>query len=226
MKQTRTDCIQTQRCQFLIQLPFSRNTAKLVKPHYLRPQLIHHSSILSLFCRQSTYASNNIQSSTATDQQAYQPCWALLLEFTKLDATGSSQSMLNSPNSRTLLKNALLNAIKHPYTPAAWNPTTPDILLGVLSSDIRLAVRSLRDYCKALEIPFIPPESRVPGVEASPMITGGVYIKYNFKSRSCNATRYEGRDRGVLVTLGQEQIGHLPLGLFDEDMKEAPPSSG
>jgi hypothetical protein len=228
MKQTRIDCIQTHsllRCNCLNQLLFSRNAAKLVNHHFLRTYTIHHSSKLHISSRQLTFASNNnnIQSSTADDQQAYQP-WALLLEFTKLDATGSSQSMLNSPLRRTSLKNALLNAIKQPYTPAAWNPATPDILLGVLSSDVRLAVRSLRDYCKALEIPFIPPKSRVPGVEAASMITGGVFIKYNLQSRSCYTTRYEGKDRGVLVTLGQEQVGHLPLGLFDEEMKELPPS--
>jgi hypothetical protein len=228
MKQTRIGCIQTHsllRCNCPNQLLFSRNAAKPVNYHFLRRYTIHLNSKFHISSGQLTFASttNNIQSSTAEDQQADQP-WPLLLEFTKLDATGRSQPMLNNPSFRTSLKNALLNAIKHPYTPAAWNPATPDILLGVLSSDVRLAVRSLRDYCKALKIPFIPPESRVPGIKAAPMITGGVFIKYNLQSRSCYTTMYDGRDRGVLVTLGKVQVGHLPLGLFDEEMKELPPS--
>jgi hypothetical protein len=28
------------------------------------------------------------------------------------------------------------------------------VLLGVMASDVRLAVRSLRDYCQALGLPF------------------------------------------------------------------------
>ena len=44
-----------------------------------------------------------------------------------------------------------------PYTPAGWNPEAaeaPEVLLGVLASDVRLAVRALRDYCQALGLPF------------------------------------------------------------------------
>jgi hypothetical protein len=31
-------------------------------------------------------------------------------------------------------------------------------------------------------------------------------------------TGYSGRDRGVLLQLGQQQLGHFPLGLFDESV--------
>jgi hypothetical protein len=37
-------------------------------------------------------------------------------------------------------------------------------------------------------------------------------------------TRYFGRDRGVLLQLGQQQLGHFPLGLFDEQMANPAPS--
>jgi hypothetical protein len=70
------------------------------------------------------------------------------------------------------------------------------------------------------------PESRVPGVGAAPAIQGLCYIKYNSASGLCYATQYEGRDRGVLVQLGQAQLGHLPLGLHDESMARPPPSLG
>lgn len=131
------------------------------------------------------------------------------------------------------------------------------MLLGIVASDVRLAVRSLRDYCQALGLSFKAskaagiagsaarfqclvcgappphlllrnpraqvPESRVAGVAAAPAIPGPVYIKYNSASGLCYASGYEGRDRGVLVQLGQQQLGHLPLGLFDEAMARPPP---
>ena len=44
-----------------------------------------------------------------------------------------------------------------PHAAAGWNPDgaeQPEVLLGVVASDVRLAVRSLRDYCQALGLPF------------------------------------------------------------------------
>jgi hypothetical protein len=64
---------------------------------------------------------------------------------------------------------------------------------------------------------------QVPGCPALPAVTGAVYIKYNSATGLCYASRYEGRDRGVLVQLGQQQLGHLPLGLMDEAMANAAP---
>lgn len=66
-----------------------------------------------------------------------------------------------------------------------------------------------------------PPQ--VPGCPTLPCIAGAVYIKYNSASGLCYASRYEGRDRGVLLQLGQQQVGHLPLGLMDEAMAQPPP---
>ncbi len=133
-----------------------------------------------------------------------------------------------------------------------WDPSIqpPEILLGILSSDIRLAVRALRDWANALHVPFVIPTSRVSctnsschttlhaqlakckdsallQVEGASVITslrGSVYIKYNAVSQQCYATQYSGKDRGVLVTFGGSLVGHLPLGLFDESMQQAPPS--
>jgi hypothetical protein len=39
----------------------------------------------------------------------------------------------------------------------------------------------------------------------------------------CYVTQYSGSFRGVLVTFGQEQVGHFPLGLFDEAMAAPAP---
>ena len=108
--------------------------------------------------------------------------------------------------------------------------THSPILVGILSSDIRLAMRSLRDYSKALGAPFLPPtpQGALEGVSGVPAIQGPVYIRYRWFSSSslenqCTVTRYTGNNRGVLVQFGTLQIGHLPLGLLDEDMKNASP---
>ena len=63
----------------------------------------------------------------------------------------------------------------------------------------------------------------MPGVAATPAIAGPVYLKCNSATGLCYASQYDGRDRGVLVQLGQRQLGHLPLGLFDEGMTRPPP---
>lgn len=46
---------------------------------------------------------------------------------------------------------------------AGWTP--PDLMLGVLASDVRIAVRAYRDWCTELGVPYLAPESRVTGVE-------------------------------------------------------------
>ncbi|PRW60311.1 DUF1824 domain-containing [Chlorella sorokiniana] len=153
--------------------------------------------------------------------------WQLLNDFTAKEARGLAQPLLNSADSRRRLRDALLVAASAPHVEAGWNPAgaeQPEVLLGVVASDVRLAVRSLRDYCQSLGLPFRMPESRAAGVAAAPAIVGPVYVKYNSATGLCYASGYEGRDRGVLVQLGQRQLGHLPLGLFDEQMARPPPA--
>lgn len=46
---------------------------------------------------------------------------------------------------------------------AGWDPAAQPstMMLGVLSSDVRMAVRALRDYADALNLEFVMPKSRV-----------------------------------------------------------------
>jgi hypothetical protein len=60
-------------------------------------------------------------------------------------------------------------------------------------------------------------------VTALANVTGPVYLKYNALSKAAYVSVYFGKDRGVLVQLGQEQLGHFPLGLWDEDQAQPPP---
>jgi hypothetical protein len=39
----------------------------------------------------------------------------------------------------------------------------------------------------------------------------------------CYVTLCGGTNRGVLINFGQEQLGHFPLGLFDEDTTQPLP---
>lgn len=39
----------------------------------------------------------------------------------------------------------------------------------------------------------------------------------------CYVSKFEGREKGVLIQMAQEQFGHFPLGLFDEAMKNPEP---
>ncbi|KAL4529992.1 hypothetical protein Ndes2437B_g08479 [Nannochloris sp. 'desiccata'] len=147
--------------------------------------------------------------------QSLETAWNLLQEFTRKEARSLAQPMLSSCEKRRALRNALLLAAAHPWPPAGYSLES-EILLGVLASDIRLGVRSLRDYCAALGLEFILPTSRINNSPTLPSIQTSVYIKYNSKSGLCYVTAYEGKDRGVLVQLGGDQFGHLPLGIWDE----------
>lgn len=153
--------------------------------------------------------------------------WALLHELTRQDVRGQAAKLLGSADKRRRLRDALLIAASSSLPSAGWvhdADPAPEVLLGLMASDVRLAVRALRDWCAALGLPLVAPVSRVPGVDAVPSITGAVYIKYNSRTALCYVSRYDGRDRGVLVQLGAVQVGHLPLGLHDEAMEAAPPT--
>jgi hypothetical protein len=107
----------------------------------------------------------------------------------------------------------------------------------VLASSPALAARALRDYCQALGVEYAPPSGGFPVKAAA----GGVYLKWRpgggggggEGGRSgqaapappplVSASAHAGTDRGVLVTFGTEQVGHLPLGLIDEDRAGPPP---
>lgn len=102
--------------------------------------------------------------------------------------------------------------------------TVPLVMIGLMAGDVRIGARAMRDYCQALGLPYSKPESRVPGVASVASIAGSVYMKYNSQNGICYVSQYYGKDRGVLVQLGTEQLGHFPLGLFDEEMKAPPPT--
>ena len=69
--------------------------------------------------------------------------------------------------------NVLQTAAAAPHAACGWAPSAnpPCLLLGVLASDVRLAVRALRDFCAALGSDFLLPEPDVrPPSLASPQL--------------------------------------------------------
>jgi len=177
--------------------------------------------------------------------------WAALATFTAADAAGAGAALVATQPQRAALRAALLAAASHPNPAAGWEPpgppststTPPRLLLGVLASSLPLAARALRDYCGALGVPYVPPPSAAALPPAS-----GVFLKWRPgppaegegqqqqqagraaaaapPAALVTASPYAGPDRGVLVTLGSHQFGHLPLGLIDEDRTAAPPALG
>lgn len=146
--------------------------------------------------------------------------WAQLTDLTQKDIRGLARPLTATPAQRDGLRRALLAvyASANPAEgwPGAGAQPPPDVLLGLLSSDVRLAARALRDWTAGLGLPYVAPVSRIDGGGPLAAVRGGVYLKYNARARMAYVTMYEGQDRGVLVQLGQAQLGHFPLGLFDE----------
>ena len=87
--------------------------------------------------------------------------WALLRDFNKHDVRGTSSAMTADRQQRRSLKDALLCIRRHAAPDVAWDPADPDLLLGILATDIRLGVRALRDWTQAMEVTFTLPDSRV-----------------------------------------------------------------
>ena len=109
-----------------------------------------------------------LQVQAPSQPMAPDAAWDLLMEFTKKEAAGLAQPLLATAAARQRLRDALLTAAASPRPAASLNPAAspaPEVLLGVVASDVRLAMRALRDYCEALGLPFQVPESRVSGGE-------------------------------------------------------------
>jgi hypothetical protein len=97
--------------------------------------------------------------------------WELLRRYTVEDAKGLAQGMRDNAEKRRCLRTALDVALAHHWPEMGWNPHDKDILLGVLASDVRLAVRALRDWCDACDVDYIAPVSRVCCLTSTPAQT-------------------------------------------------------
>lgn len=162
----------------------------------------------------------------ASKEEETERQWSMLKDFTRKQFRGMADVYVANKEQRGLLRDALMTVYSTPNVGSAWNPTAPDVmvLMGIMASDVRLAVRGLRDWCDALGLEYVAPEVKVPGASSLAEVQGNVYIKYNSKSKVCYISPYLGKERGVLVQLGQEQLGHFPLGMWDESQSRPPPN--
>ena len=94
--------------------------------------------------------------------EALAQAWKLLTEFTKRDARGTAMELRDSAQKRVKIREAIITAATHPWPEAEWNPAmNKHILMGILASDVRVAVRALRDWTTALGVEYFTPISRV-----------------------------------------------------------------
>lgn len=118
-----------------------------------------------------------VQAAQATPQD---DAWALLRKATQLDARGQlmGSPLVSTADARHCLRNAVEvcvgmvlvcfantdpQAAATTANPAvAWDPSAPNLLISVLASDVRLALRALRDYCDGMGVP--QPTTVVPRV--------------------------------------------------------------
>eukprot|EP00955_Chlamydomonas_euryale_P079259 363275-Chlamydomonas_euryale.AAC.9 len=119
-------------------------------------------------------------------KQGAEDSWKMLKDFTVKEFRGMSSSFVSSREKRDELRSAVLPADARRCPSVSWrirtvllssaqaiytspNPSRgwipdssdPDVLLGVVSSDVRLAVRACRDWCSALNLEYVSPEIRV-----------------------------------------------------------------
>ncbi|GAQ80584.1 hypothetical protein KFL_000570310 [Klebsormidium nitens] len=137
--------------------------------------------------------------------------WELLRAFDKNDARGESQPSLATEESRAALRDAVLVASRAAEINEQASP-----LLGICASSVADGVRALREWTAALNTTMSMPVSKEDGQADITKIDTPVYIKYNARSLFCYLTQYTGKYRGVIVQLGQQQVGHLPLSLFQD----------
>lgn len=87
--------------------------------------------------------------------------WEWLVEYTKLDSQGKGQELRASKAQRDILRVALERVVAEPNAEAGWAPQSPEVLLGIMSSDVRLGIRALRDWTERFRAEYIVPEVRV-----------------------------------------------------------------
>lgn len=87
--------------------------------------------------------------------------WTLLRRLNQLDVQGQAEAITASAEERQKLRLALLSVRNAPEPEFGWNPDAPDLMMGLLASDVRLGVRALRDWTQAMQVAFKMPESRV-----------------------------------------------------------------
>lgn len=146
--------------------------------------------------------------STQEDSAVIGAAWEILEEFNKNDVKGFQQPSLQSPDGMFALGASVVAAVQ---ACRAHDGCLP--LLGICATDTKEALTALQQWTTALSCDFFMPQVLDSKHDLN-TLPGPVYIKYNPQAKVSYLQAYTGNFRGVIVQIGQKQVGHLPLSLF------------
>eukprot|EP00250_Pteridium_aquilinum_P006670 c16538_g1_i2 orf=748-1350(-) len=158
-------------------------------------------------CRKLTIARAPL-ASTQQDSAVLDAAWEILEEFDKNDVKGLQQPSLESPDGVFALGASVVAAVNALRAQEGCLP-----LLGICASSCKEALTALQQWTTALSCDFYMPQVLDSKHDLS-TLPGPVYIKYNPQAKASYLQAYTGKFRGVIVQIGQKQVGHLPLSLF------------
>ncbi|KAH7443746.1 hypothetical protein KP509_02G049200 [Ceratopteris richardii] len=151
---------------------------------------------------------NGYKPSRANSQEVLNAAWEILDEFNRNDVKGLEQPSLETPDGVFALGASVLAAIEASRTQDGCLP-----LLGICADNCKEALATLQRWTKALNCDFCMPQV-IDSKHDLNSIPGPVYVKYNAHAKVSYLQPYAGKFRGVIVQIGQKQVGHLPLYLF------------
>ncbi|GAX81350.1 hypothetical protein CEUSTIGMA_g8781.t1 [Chlamydomonas eustigma] len=193
-----------------------------------------------VFSNSQRFKSVKISLQDATSRPSRKVMLDMLLDYSRKQFNGRPHHLTSSREGREELREIIMAIYSSRpsttppgdtnYTPVTSNDAEDTtlrsdlLLLGIMASDVKMAMRGFRDWCQALNLDYVLPENRVPGSLSLSEVKGSVYLKYNSVSKACYLSPYAGQERGVLLQLGQDRLlGHFPLGLWDEDHSNPTP---
>lgn len=145
---------------------------------------------------------------THEDLAVLDAAWEILEEFNKNDVKGLQQPSLESSDGVFALGASIVAAVEASRAQEGCLP-----LLGICADNSKEALTALQHWTAALSCDFYMPQV-LDSKHNLNTLPGPVYIKYNAHSKASYVQAYTGKFRGVIVQVGQKQVGHLPLSLF------------
>ncbi|MCO5612218.1 hypothetical protein L7F22_066481 [Adiantum nelumboides] len=169
---------------------------------------VRHRASLSCGFRLSSRKLYVARAPLASNQEVLDAAWEILDEFNKNDVKGLQQPSLASPDGVFALGASVVAVVEASRMQEGCLP-----LLGICANNCKEALTVMQQWTTALGCEFCRPQVMETKHDLN-SVPGPVYIKYNAHAKTSYLQSYTGRFRGVIVQIGQKQVGHLPLSLF------------